>query len=244
MASWCNTGEAGNAGVVRLHSSGKIEQHLGGLEVLLWDELHNQPDAESLVGILAEHIHRRDVDPDERNVVCTLVALAGSGDLQFCQSEFNDTPTDPRRNRTAMQIKGRGEQQSPVGYTLSQTEIGKEFIRDLSNQLDTSNAKLGCSDAPGCYGLVWTPPAEQNDMSSSSYDSVLMNFHCDKKASDIAVDGTPARYNIRSLTFFGMSFILVIQLRLVWAVPTGKRLKNGKPEYKERTKEGHTNRYN
>ena len=75
-----------------MFSEGTIGPHLGSLDVLLFDEYHNNSEAirklpfgeAGPAGSLRQHVALHALGSDDREVVCAILSLAESGHIEFC----------------------------------------------------------------------------------------------------------------------------------------------------------------
>ena len=98
VRGYCNTSIAGIADIVRMHFfEGTALSNLATLKELDFENFDHNPAAIKNL-LIGPHMAFRGEEPGERRIICSLMSLAGSGDIKFCRSENNGTATDPRAN--------------------------------------------------------------------------------------------------------------------------------------------------
>ena len=128
LAIMCYDYNSGDAGVLRMHTEGTLDENLSALIELSWEDYHEKTDAvEALVRPL---FYQRDLTSEEKRMVCEFVSLIGNKDIKLLQSEHNDNKSDPRKRRFTTTFNGHVENDKwPANYQRDMTPLGQKCVK-------------------------------------------------------------------------------------------------------------------
>jgi hypothetical protein len=179
----CFIRDFGVGGALAVEKSGKWNETIDTLESFEYGDYYCNSDALEDLLVGRGHLVRLTVGKEDEKFICAILGQLSDGNIRSESTRCNaESPTDVRRTRSVVTIKGYHSHQY-AGFKPVITEEGSAFLRAAKDHLRPNVSQT--------HAIIAQPDAIQTS-------EAFLGPHTDKCSSDVHKDtGLPHKYVLR-----------------------------------------------